>query len=433
MKIQKKTRKAALFAPAFLGLIGVSGASAADLGGNCCADLEERIAELEASAAVKGNRKVSLTVSGWVAEQVVYWDDGVESNTYVSGLGTAFASNVNFTGTAKINKDWSAGYVLHLEAIDSDVYTTNQNTPVGPAALTGTKNSVQVLYSYWFLKSEQLGKFSVGKVSPADDNAIVSLDSSGTLAAAYWVAYDVFGFNVRGNFAPGQSMIWGNASSCRGYGGGPGDCDGLPRNAVRYDTPAYKGFSATASWGEDDDWALAGWYANTLGNFKIAGALTYAETTDSNLGAPPDGKLKYTQAGLYVQHLPSGWFGTAGWGHLTEQGGLVDNPATDTWYMKSGVRLKLNPLGATIPYGEYLGANNSAMIVSDGGSPGDASDDTSQVIKGSSTRFWGFGAVQEIDAAAMSVWLRYRNHEVDVPGVNTKDMSTIVFGSMINF
>ena len=168
-------------------------------------------------------------------------------------------------------------------------------------------------------------------------------------------------------------------------------------------------------------------------NFKIAGALTYAETTDSNLGAPPDGKLKYTQAGLYVQHLPSGWFGTAGWGHLTEQGGLVDNPATDTWYMKSGVRLKLNPLGATISYGEYLGANNSAMIVSDGGSPGDASDDTSQVIKGSSTRFWGFGAVQEIDAAAMSVWLRYRNHEVDVPGVNTKDMSTIVFGSIDKF
>ena len=55
-------------------------ASAADLGGNCCADLEERIAELEATTARKGNRKVSLTMSGWVAEQVTYWDDGVESN-----------------------------------------------------------------------------------------------------------------------------------------------------------------------------------------------------------------------------------------------------------------------------------------------------------------------------------------------------------------
>ena len=39
------------------------GAFAADLGGNCCADLEERIAELEATTARKGNRKVSLTVS----------------------------------------------------------------------------------------------------------------------------------------------------------------------------------------------------------------------------------------------------------------------------------------------------------------------------------------------------------------------------------
>ena len=39
-------------------------AAAADLGGNCCADLEERIAELEATTARKGNRKVSLTDFG---------------------------------------------------------------------------------------------------------------------------------------------------------------------------------------------------------------------------------------------------------------------------------------------------------------------------------------------------------------------------------
>ena len=54
-------------------------AFAADLGGNCCADLEERIAELEATTARKGNRKVSLTVSGWVGQQVMFWDDGGES------------------------------------------------------------------------------------------------------------------------------------------------------------------------------------------------------------------------------------------------------------------------------------------------------------------------------------------------------------------
>ena len=49
-------------------LLGVSfSANAADLkGGGCCADLEERVAELEATTARKGNRVVSLQVYGTV-------------------------------------------------------------------------------------------------------------------------------------------------------------------------------------------------------------------------------------------------------------------------------------------------------------------------------------------------------------------------------
>ena len=70
-------------------------ASAADLGSNCCADLEARIAELEATTA----RKVSLTVSGWVAEQVMWWDDGLTKGTYVGGI-TTLATQVSFTGQA---------------------------------------------------------------------------------------------------------------------------------------------------------------------------------------------------------------------------------------------------------------------------------------------------------------------------------------------
>ena len=58
---------------------GAMPGAAADLGGDCCADLEERIAELEATTARKGNRKVKLEVSGQVNEALFFWDDGVES------------------------------------------------------------------------------------------------------------------------------------------------------------------------------------------------------------------------------------------------------------------------------------------------------------------------------------------------------------------
>ena len=47
-----------------LGGVAMPSAKAADLGGNCCADLEERVAELEATTARKGNRKMSLTITG---------------------------------------------------------------------------------------------------------------------------------------------------------------------------------------------------------------------------------------------------------------------------------------------------------------------------------------------------------------------------------
>ena len=56
-------------------------AKAADLGGDCCADLEERVAELEATTVRKGNKKVSVTLSGWVVKDVTWWDDGHENNS----------------------------------------------------------------------------------------------------------------------------------------------------------------------------------------------------------------------------------------------------------------------------------------------------------------------------------------------------------------
>ena len=56
----------------FVGGMALSTAKAADLGGDCCADLEERVAELEATTVRKGNRKVSVKLSGQVNRAVIW-------------------------------------------------------------------------------------------------------------------------------------------------------------------------------------------------------------------------------------------------------------------------------------------------------------------------------------------------------------------------
>jgi len=54
---------------------------------------------------------------------------------------------------------------------------------------------------------------------------------------------------------------------------------------------------------------------------------------------------------------------------------------------------------------------------------------------------WGLGIVQEVDAAAMSLWLTYRHHSGDVDltngdlrgNVDLEDFDLIKFGALINF
>ena len=387
-----------------------SSAQAADLGGDCCADMEERIADLEATTVRKGNRKVSLTISGWVNQQVTWWDDGAESNVYVHDIGHTLGSHVRFSGQANFMPGWSAGYVLQIEALSADGLALNQDHDNG----SNGWGPVGVLQSYWFIKSETLGKISVGKVSQASDNAAMLVDGSGSLISANWVAFDANGFFVR-NASSGQltNVTWGQAGGCTW-----GDCNGVPLNAVRYDTPTFAGFSAAASWGEDDFWDVVARYVGEFAGFRVAATGAYSESDDLGIQASNGiDTTKYIQAGLYIQHIQTGLFGLGNWGNLdSDEAGFDD---TTTWYFKGGLRHRFTSLGNTVFYGEYLMNNDGANT-------------------GSDLTVWGLGAVQEIDAAAMSVWIKYRNASVDnlVDGgalVSAEDFQWVGVGALINF
>ncbi len=405
-------------------------ASAADLGGNCCADLEERIAELEATTARKGNRKVSLTVSGWVGQQVMWWDDGRESNAYVTDLGSTLGSHVKFTGQATILPGWTAGYVLHIEAIGSDSLTTSQSQPDGKNALTGTSNGVSTLQSFWFIKSDQLGKVSVGKQSDAADNSAILVDGSGSLVPANWVAFDVNSFGIRTKTGA-LFGHWGG-DYCQSAGGAWGDCFGVPRNVVRYDSPTFGGFSVSASWGEDDIWAITTRYAGEWHDFKVAAVASYAESTDEGLNGFTGGFVnnatqQYFQTAAYVEHTPTGLFMYGAYGHDTYD--FSGSGQSETYYLKGGIRQRWVPLGHTVLYGEYENIKGSGFF----------SQSENLGLEGAThdkTKVWGLGVVQEIDAAAMSIWLKYRHLDYDdnnTAGQRYDNFQYVGMGALINF
>jgi Gram-negative porin len=416
--------------------------NAADLGGNCCADLEERIAELEATTARKGNRKVSLTISGYVAQEITYWDDGGESNIYLHGLGPTQATHVKFNGQAQISPGWTAGYLMRIQNLDDNPF--GRNAATGEAlnqndARFSTGLNVQM--SYWYLQNKDLGKVSVGKLAHAAKSAAMFTDQSGTQIIdnyTFLAGFPQFVVRSGGDLAPGN-LTWGQFGFCYAQGlpiGG--DCNGIVMQGVRYDTPVFAGFSASASWGEDDFWEVATRYTGEMGGFRILLGAGYSEFTDENTtGALPAGSHKATnnfQVGGYVQHLATGLFAHVAYGREDNSdttiriAGVDITPLdSDHIYVKAGIRQKWTALGATVLYGDYAQYNDQI------GPAALARGATSSELQR-----YGGGIAQEIDAAAMTIYIKYQRYDVDVVGlpaaIGTLDSADFVsLGGIVNF
>ena len=412
-----------LAAPAFL--LG-AGAQASDLAGSCCADLEERIAELEATTARKGNRKVSLTISGYVTKQIMFWDDGAEQNAYISDIGPTQATNFRFSGEATIAPGWKAGYLMRIQDLSDNSMGLSQTT-------SQVDQGLNVQMSYWYLASKELGKVSVGKNALASKSAAMFTDLSGTQIIANYVLFDGGSFFLRSNGTLLEShagATWATAIPSSG------------RGAAIATASSWTGYATTARRSPVSRFRRAGaWttigrsparYPGELAGFKIALGAGYSNNTDESTQPPPVSFHKdssFFQAGGYVEHLATGLFVHAAYGREDNNGEVTfagfTEPDTHQWYVKGGVRRQWTSLGHTIVYGEfaeYFDQLSPAAL---------AAGATSSEF----TR-WGFGAVQEIDAASMSLWVKYRQHQADITGAGLGDIEDFRYvstGALINF
>ncbi len=433
----KSASRVALFAAAglFVGGVAMPSAKAADLGGDCCADLEERVAELEATTARKGNRRVSLTISGQVNTAVMGWDDGVDSGAMIVDNGVS-RSGFNFDGTAKINPNLTAGFQMVIGlATGARSHQTSQVDDDGTAATDGT---LGVELANWFLRHDSLGEIRVGRINSASSGTtVVDLGGAGVVANAnvqLWAG----NFFVQG-LAAGTNARWSTL-----MGGATVGINALSRqNAISYTTPTLAGFSLQAAWGEQDAvddgmWDVAVRYAGEFSGFRIAAAASYGKNAGSTSDyedapiANGSTEAEKWQGSASVLHVASGLYLT---GAYVNQSFDVAVSDTTYWYLQGGISQNWTGMGKTVLYGEYGRFDNGGVGVNPGAG--------GVTIDGSEVTFWGLGVVQHIDAAAMELYLAYRRYDASIntasgtfdglPDGDMDALSVITAGARIRF
>ncbi len=459
------TKKFAIAAVAST-LMGTT-AIAADLGGSCCADLEERIAELEATTVRKGNRKVSLQISGFVGAQVMWWDDSFQSDTYFNENSNN-TSRFRFRGEAKISPELTAGFTYEFAVTGASSASSNQlnggdDLGGSGACVAGSTGGCAALRdSTVFLKHARLGMVKIGQGSTATDNLILIDLANKGVASTPDVAVHQGGFLLRGvdGVLSSAGTTWRDAIR------GTESFDTDRRNHVLYETPSRAGFTVQAAVAEDNYWDVALRYAGEFNGVRIAFGIGYQENTEFNAptqaGAGSSGVLCNTacdakatdlKGSASVLHVPTSLFltGAAGKRELDGSGAsavsVYAGPDNTFWYLSGGIAKNFFGIGNTVLYGEYLsseGALEQQAFLTKSTTYNNNTVDTGRTS--SEVNMWGLGITQHVDAAAMQIYASYKNFEAEATGfqlgnaslnkgvgTGISDISVFMIGTRIDF
>lgn len=332
-----------LAAAAVLALAGP--VSAADLGGNCCADLEERVAELEATVAKKGNRKLTLTVSGQVSRSILFLDG---TDNRLMGDNFNSPSRFTFAGSAKISPHISAGYLIEIAVGSPD-----------DQLVAGSLDQLTVRHNALWIETA-VGKTWLGHTSTATDSIVeintVDVVNLAALPIASWTGFD-----------------------------------GGRQQVLKHESPAFGGFTVAAAWSDgattSEAWDVALRYAGEFNGIRLAAGIGHA---DNGAG------VNRLSGSASVMHVASGIF-------LTGQAGRIDGGAK-IMGGTGGISKNWSGFGATTIFAEYSKGDDVTATVAPLGLVGIGPIPELTVM--------GFGIVQTFDAAALDVFLDYRQIDV---------------------
>ena len=266
-------------------------ARAADLGGDCCSDLEDRVAELEATTVRKGNKKVSVTLYGKANKAVLFWDDGAERGTYVVDNNYE-SSRFGIKGSAKISGKWSGGFRLEVETVDAASNAVNQLDDDNGTRTTRTGTSPDqsrllfLRHSYMYLNNKDYGEVRLGLTATPIYNITKDTNVTELEDTMHSDDRENQGFFLRPkgfNTERGLSTLkWSDISRC--YSSSNAFVCSTRRNGVAYWTPNWEGFSASVGYYENDIWGAALRYQKEWGeNWEVGAGFGYENFRDENI------------------------------------------------------------------------------------------------------------------------------------------------------
>ncbi|HRK18449.1 MAG TPA: hypothetical protein PK970_05795 [Hyphomicrobiaceae bacterium] len=411
-------------------LFSMGSAQAADLGGNCCADLEERVAELEATTARKGNRKVSLTISGQVNRLIMSFDSsfapagGLAKNTYWGLDNTNTSSRFNLTGRAKIDGTRNAGFNMTIEVGSGGRSVAVSQARAEAPTVTGhvgtgdlNDHSIMMRDANVWLEDTRLGRVTLGRLTQSGPQGTIDLGGIGVIA-------------------PGTVLVGNGLLFATGFSIGAGFDQAADYNkridGIRYESPTWQGFQLAASYGEaskvapftagqedlGNAYAVNLRYANEFNGVRVAAAIGYERLDQDSIvtGAHRNNEKEIFGLSGSLMHVPTGLFVQTGWSKVE-----TDLAREGTyWHIAAGVTRNWFGIGNTSLYGEYGIGKDMFFVHEVAGS-----------ALGQDMKFWGLGVVQNIDAAAMELYASYRNFSTNI--ATQDDIGLFTAGARIRF
>lgn len=392
--------RGAVFAASLMCATALVGfpASAADYGGDCCADLEERVAELEATTARHANRSISLEIYGHVNQALLYWNDSLESDTYVVGNELS-STRLGVKGEGKITSDVAIGYKIEIGLNRDNSNKADQGRLAGDVG-DDFGDDIKIRHENVYIKSKTMGTLTLGQQSEATDG-IMEIDLGGPSKE--------IGFNDSDGYVANFHIANGAGLSARRWSNVFETGDGSRGEFIRYDTPAFVGFTLSANWGEDDQYGAAIRYKNDdIAGFKFQAGVGYKNDDETVPNVETIG------GSASVKHSASGIFLTGSYASIDRN--IVGRDEVTNAYLKAGISQKFTELGETALYGEWQRTENDRN-------------------NGSVGELWGVGVGQDLSAVGATMYLGYRHHTASgVTGLaDPKPMDAVIAGMKVPF